>query len=236
MSEHRSRLARRSFLAKAGASAAAVGAAMGASSSLVAAQSAAPESARWQPARHAEDDWFDRIPGKHRFFFDTISPDGLGMALRFASNYYTANKDGYGLEATDLALVICVRHQSTGFAFTDAIWAKYGKPLADRIGFADPKTKAAPTVNVYQASGYGTSLPSNGSTLDAFIKRGGHLAVCQLSMRANAGVIARQTDGKADEIYQELAAHLVPNAHIAPAGIVAVNRAQERGYSLAYTG
>jgi len=35
---------------------------------------------------------------------------------------------------------------------------------------------------------------------------------------------------------EELAAHLVPNSHIVPAGIVAVNRAQERGYSFSYTG
>lgn len=236
MSERRSQLARRSFLAKAGAGAAAVGAAMGAGSSRLAAQSASPDGARWQPARHAEDDWFDRVPGKHRFFFDTTSADGLGMALRFAGNYFTANKDGYGLEAGDLALVICARHQATAFAYTDAMWAKYGKPLAERIGFADPKTKAAPSVNVYQASGYGTSLTNSGTTLDALIKRGVHLAVCQLSTRANAGFIARQTGGKADEIYEELAAHLVPNAHMVPAGIVAVNRAQERGYSFTYTG
>jgi intracellular sulfur oxidation DsrE/DsrF family protein len=37
----------------------------------------------------------------------------------------------------------------------------------------------------------------------------------------------------ADTIYNEMVANLVPNARIVPAGIVAVNRAQERGYSLA---
>lgn len=236
MSEQRNRLARRSFLAKAGAGAAAVGAAIGVSTPIVGAQSAAPAGAPFQPARHPEDDWFDKIPGKHRFFIDTMSVDGLGLALRFSSNFYTANKDGYGVEGGDLAVVICVRHQSTGFAFNDAMWEKYGKPLAERIDFTDPKTKSVPTVNVYQAAGYGTLLQSNGTTIDSFIKRGGHFAVCGLSARANAGVIARQTNGKADEIYQELAAHLVPNAHIVPAGIVAVNRAQEHGYSFAYTG
>jgi intracellular sulfur oxidation DsrE/DsrF family protein len=235
MSERRNRLARRSFLARAGAGAAAVGAAIGASAPAHAAQSAA-DSAPFRPARHAEDDWYDSIPGKHRFFIDTMTFDGLGLGLRFASNYYTANKDGYGLEPADLAVVICMRHQSTAFAFNDAMWAKYGKPLAERINFTDPKTKAVPTVNVYQAAGYGSLLESGNTTIDAIIKRGAHFAVCGLSMRANAAIVARQTGGKADEIYQELAAHLVPNAHIAPAGIVAVNRAQERGYSFAYTG
>ena len=236
MKERDLKLARRSFLSKAGVGAAALGAAIGAGGSPVRAQSGSPDAARWQPARHATDDWFDQVPGKHRFFFDTISPASLGQAIFFANNYTTANRTGYGLEPSELAIVICVRHHSTGFAFTDAMWAKYGKPLADRINFTDPKTSTAPIVNVFQASGYGAALTNSGVTLDSFIKRGGHLAVCQLSMRANSRAIASQTGGKAEEIYEELAAHLVPNSHIVPAGIVAVNRAQERGYSFSYTG
>ena len=39
--------------------------------------------------------------------------------------------------------------------------------------------------------------------------------------------------GKSD-IFKELTENLIPNAHMVPAGIVAVNRAQERGYSFAY--
>src|SRR3989338_8766061 len=95
MSERRPTLARRSFLSKAGAGAAAIGA----GSSPVRAQSASPDAARWQPERHTEDDWFDRVPGKHRMFWDTITPDGLGQAIFFSNNYLTANKNGYGLEA-----------------------------------------------------------------------------------------------------------------------------------------
>jgi hypothetical protein len=38
------------------------------------------------------------------------------------------------------------------------------------------------------------------------------------------------------DVYQELVAHLVPHGHIVSAGIVAVNRAQERGYTFAYVG
>jgi intracellular sulfur oxidation DsrE/DsrF family protein len=228
-------LARRSFLAKAGASAAAAGAVFGASTPIVGAQSAAPEGSRFQPARHAEDDWFDRIPGKHRQVFDTINPDGLGLAIFFSNNIYQGNKNGYGLEQGDVAVVIIARHQSTGFAFNDAMWAKYGKSLAGRIGFSDPKSHQPPTANVFMASGYGDALTNGGRTLEAALKNGVHLAVCQLSTRANAGVIARDTGGKAEDIYNELVANLLPNSHIVPAGIVAVNRAQEHGYTFIAT-
>jgi hypothetical protein len=39
--------------------------------------------------------------------------------------------------------------------------------------------------------------------------------------------------GSAGSIYNEIAANRVGNAHLVAAGIVAVNRAQERGYTLA---
>ena len=42
--------------------------------------------------------------------------------------------------------------------------------------------------------------------------------------------------GSADEIYKELTSNLIPNAHMVPAGVVAINRSQERGYSLQYVG
>src|ERR1700741_2122067 len=99
MSERRDRWARRLFLAKAGAGAAAAGAVFGANAPIVGAQSA--EGARVQPARHTEDDWFDKIPGKHRQVFDTINPDGLGLAIFFSNNIYQGNKNGYGLEQGD---------------------------------------------------------------------------------------------------------------------------------------
>jgi intracellular sulfur oxidation DsrE/DsrF family protein len=236
MSSENLRQARRSFLSRLGAGAAAFGgAAFGAGALPAQAQSSpAAVAGGWQPARHAEDDWFDRVPAQHRFFFDTTTPAALGSALFFANNYFTASRTGYGLADSDLAVVICVRHRSTPFAYSDAMWAKYGVPIAERAGFLDPRTNQAPTINAYQAAGYGGLLPNNGITLDAMIKRGVRLAVCQISTRGYATTIAGKTGGSVDDIYKELTEHLVPNSHLVPAGIVAVNRAQERGYSFAY--
>ena len=119
-----SRLARRSFLARLGVGAGVVGATVAGVPASAPAQAA---EAGWKPARHAQDDWYDKIPGVHRFLLDTSSPDSIGWALQFANNYYTANQDVYGLKESDLAVIIVARHKSTSFAYTDAIWAKYGK-------------------------------------------------------------------------------------------------------------
>src|ERR1700719_4026798 len=118
MRRARTRLARRSFISSLGAGATAFGAAFGAGALPARAQSEPADAAgRWRPASHAEDDWFDQVSAQHRFFFDTTTPEALGQAIFFANNYFTANKTGYGLADRDLAVVVCVRHKSTPFAF-----------------------------------------------------------------------------------------------------------------------
>src|SRR6187401_2513124 len=110
---------RRTFLSRLGIGAAAAGVTV-LTDRPAAAQSAAPSA--WHPGRHSEDDWLDRITGVHRLVFDTTTPAGFDNALRFASNYFTANKTGYGLNTDDLAVVIVARHNSTAFAYADTMW------------------------------------------------------------------------------------------------------------------
>jgi intracellular sulfur oxidation DsrE/DsrF family protein len=218
---------RRSFLARLSAGVTAFAAVL-AGERTIQGQSVAP--AKWQAERHEKDDWLDRLPGKHRLVFDTTTPDGLGDAIAFASNFMRVNRTDYGLQNDDLAVVIVVRHRSTPFAYNDEIWAKYGLPMASRVQFMDPKTKIAPKVNVYNSADYGAQLPNRGTTLDSLLKQGVQLAVCQVATRGIAGTIAEAT-GNTDAIYNELVASIGSGARMVPAGIVAVNRAQERGYS-----
>ncbi|MFN7914792.1 MAG: hypothetical protein U0Q55_05590 [Vicinamibacterales bacterium] len=226
-------LARRSFLSRIAAGAGAFGAAFAASSTAEAQSS--PSAAPFQPARHAEDDWFDQTTAKHRFFYDTTTPAGAAQALFFARNYFVANASGYKLADADLAQIICLRHGSTQFAFTDAMWAKYSAAFSERSGnFVDPKTKQIPTTNIMMVGGYGELMPNVNVTLDQMAKRGVRFAVCAMATRAAAQLAATKSGGNADAIFKELTENLVPGGHMVPAGIVAVNRAQERGYSFSY--
>jgi intracellular sulfur oxidation DsrE/DsrF family protein len=216
MSEKNSTVARRLFLTKVGAGMTVLGAATTAGIAEAAAQTA--EATRWQPERHAQDDWFDQIAGKHRLVFDTTEPTGLSSAMTYATNYYSASNSGYGLQNGDLAVVIIARHFSTPFAYNEAIWNKYGVQISDFV----QRGKEPSKTNTY------------GRQIATLTGRGAQLAVCQLATRAIAGSIARAVNGNADDIYNELTANLMPNSHLVPAGIVAVNRAQERGYSLVH--
>jgi intracellular sulfur oxidation DsrE/DsrF family protein len=216
--------ARRNFIARLGAAAAALtvgSASASAEGSQTSAEARASERpAAWQPARDVKDDWLEQIPGKHRLFFDTLTDGGLREARGFANNYFDASKSGYGLDASDLAVVLCLRHSATPFAFTDPFWAKYGTAIAESLKLADQK----PSTNPHRAQ------------LEALIKRGVHYAVCDMASHRFAGAIARKVDGDAEAVYKEMAANLIGNGHFVAAGIVAVNRAQERGYSIAYSG
>jgi len=62
------------------------------------------------------------------------------------------------------------------------------------------------------------------------------LAVCNVTLRAYVDIISKQTGAAPDAVRAELTAHLIGNAQIVPAGIVAVTRAQERGYMLVSIG
>ncbi len=232
MNETLSTLKRRGFLRRAGAGLAGIGAFAG-GGAVAAAQ--APGGAAWEPAVHAEDAWLDR-GAKHRLFLDSVSPNGFGTALLYANNFFNANRSGYALTDQDLGVAICARHNSTPFAFNDAMWAKYGGPMSESADFTDPKTKAAAKVNVYQASGYGGDLTSMGTTIDSLVGKGAQFAVCQLATRRIASLVAKATGQTVDAVLAELTSNLVGSAHMVPAGIVAVGRAQEHGYGFAYGG
>jgi hypothetical protein len=198
------------------------------------AQTPPRQDARWQPARHAQDDWYDQIPGKHRFVFDSTSPEGTGLAINnFINNFFTANET-YGLKNEDLAVVLVMRHLATPFAYNQAMWEKYGTAITQRTKYNDPTTNEPPKVNIYNRPGAANERGSR--QLDGLIARGVHLAVCQVSTRAYAGAIAMATGAKQDAVFEELAANLVSstNARLVPAGILAVNRAQERGYTFSF--
>ena len=210
---------RRSFLTRWNAGVAAIAAL--AAGGVARAQGKPAPALRFEPARHAQDDWMDQLPGKHRLVIDTATVDGFQDALLWASNFLLANRNEYGLQNEDIALIVVARHFSTSYAYNDDMWAKYGASLTGRPPSADSPAKEPPKANPSAAA------------LASLAKQGVQFAVCSMATRRLAGMVARAAGGTADTVFTELGANLVSNARLVPAGIVAVNRAQERGYTLA---
>jgi len=222
----RRKAGRRSLVKGMGAAAAAVAMA-GTRAGAEQAPPAAPPASRFMPARHPQDEWLDKPTGKHRVILDVTSAAGVPEALGFVGNILNGNKSGYGLEESDIAVVLCLRHYATLFAFTDAIWAKHGKAMADVVKYSDPKATEPPKVNPYNA-------PPR-TSLDAAIKRGVQIMVCDMASHRFARVLAGP-DGDAEAKYKEMAANMLPGSRFAAAGVIGVTRAQEYGYSVLHVG
>ena len=220
--------ARRSFVSGLGATVAAFAAGSG----IARAQTPAT---RFQPARHAQDAWLDAVPGKHRTFIDAATARGAAEAMLYANNLYESNKTGYSLAEGDIVVVACLRHFATAFAFNNTIWAKYGKLMSTMLEFTDPKTKEAPSTNLLFSADYGMALPNLGNTIDSVVKRGTRFAVCDMATHFFAAQVAMMSNQGPDAVYKELVANTIPNSHMVAAGVLAVNRAQEYGYTLLNT-
>jgi hypothetical protein len=209
--------ARRSLLGGIGAAALA-GVALG--SAQVAAQE---KSASFVPQRHALDAWMEALPGTHRVFIDSDSTAGGTNALRYASNIMNAHVNAYDGKDEDMAIIICYRHASTPLGFNDVMWEKYGKSFTTLGRITLKEGEATPSKNPQMA------------TIAQQAERGMHFAICNSASTMMAGVIARDTGQEASAVLAELVANTIPNGHMVPAGVMALTRAQEYGYSFLYS-
>jgi hypothetical protein len=190
--------------------------------------SAQTRSSDFEPTRHSIDAWMGELPGEHRAFIDTSTGMGGADALRYAFNILNAQGSAYGGEDSDFAMIVCYRHASTPFAYNDAMWAKYGETFYGLMQYADPATGVAPKVNLMTAGGP--------FSMGAITGRGVQIAICAAATQFISGQIAAATGASAEEVFDELVANAVPNSRFVSAGVMAVTRAQEYGYSLLYAG
>ena len=222
--ENRKRNDRRSLLT--GFGLAAAGAAVGVSSAVGAQEAAA----QGDIIRYPLDAWLDRKEVHHRVFIDSSRPLGAVEGLQYANNMLSAHVNAYGGKESDFAIAVCFRRFSTPLGWSSEAWNKYGKILDRVLQYPDPVTNEAFTANPGLMER--TDLPNRGNTITSLGERGVRFAVCDAATRVISGILARATEGDADEIYQELVASLVPNARFVPAGVLTATRAQEYGYSL----
>jgi hypothetical protein len=224
-------LRRRSVITGLGVAAAGAGLA----ATAARAQSGRRSSADFEPARHDLDAWMNQLPGSHRIFIDTATANGGAEGLIYTNNLYNAQVNAYSGKQSDLAMIICFRHLSTPFAYNDAIWAKYGEGLQSIMQFSDPATGKALMVNPMNTPGR-PDLPNFGITVDSLTAKGARVAICNAATQFVAGQLAQAAGKSADDVYQELVAGAIANSRFVPAGVMALTRAQEYGYSVLIAG
>ncbi|HEX8724015.1 MAG TPA: hypothetical protein VF737_01340 [Gemmatimonadaceae bacterium] len=178
------------------------------------------------------DHWLDALTGKHRQIFDVLSPGKASDGTAFARNFMNANNDGYALADSDVNAVVSFRHAAFAMGLNDAMWSKY--QLGALLGYDDPNGGKPATRNT--ALGSAGDDRKSSASLSALHSRGVVFTVCGMAMGFFSGQAATKagTDGKT--VLADFRANLVPGAVEVVAGVIAVNRAQERGLSYVYVG
>jgi intracellular sulfur oxidation DsrE/DsrF family protein len=220
---------RRAFLESVTLGAAALAASMTAAP-MVSAMAESAARRRTGSAGPWSDAWLDGIKGTHKQFFDGVTIND-GFAMVFAANFLNLNKEAYGLTDHDLTAVVGLRHLAMLMALTDPMWEKYG--IGKAFNITDPATKAIATRNPFLRK---EGMPFPGSEIPAIMSRGVIFTVCNVALTVLSGKVASAANVSADEAKKEWTAGIVPGMTIVPVGVLAVNRAQEKGCTYCYGG
>jgi intracellular sulfur oxidation DsrE/DsrF family protein len=218
---------RRSFLTRVAAGAAVVGVAP-TLAAIGCAPAAAPASA---PTGDELDTWFDAMKAPYKVIYDCVQASGGTDGILFARNFMKYSQDKLGTKDPDMNVVVSFRHFATPYGYADAMWAKYPQ-FAELLKVQDPTTKKPAARNIPL---HDNVEDQEGASLPALAARGVHFIVCGAATEFIANLLAGKT-GDAKAIEAELAANLVPNARMVPAGVVGVQRAQKAGFAYTFAG
>lgn len=179
-----------------------------------------------------DEAWLKRLTGKHRQVFDAVSPNE-GWALIFAANFIKLNMEAYGLQQSDVTAVVGLRHMAAPLALNDAMWSKY--KLGEMLKIEDKATHAPATRNVFSHVSAG-DMPMPGAGLDDLLAKGAVVTCCNLAITVLSGMAASAAGLPPEGAKAEWTANLVPGVVVVPAGVLAVNRAQENRCTYCYAG
>jgi hypothetical protein len=215
---------RRSFLARAAAASPALAVALGGGAFI-------PSIAGAAPSPDEMDRWYAGMKGSNKAIYDCTSANSAPDGVMFAHNLIKYSASKLGTKLDDISVVVCFRHFGTPFGYNDAMWAKY-TALGEFLKVEDPGTKKPATRNWLLHELVEGEAQNN---LPGLAERGVKFAVCGAATEFIAKLLAGDK-GNASAIESELAANLIPGAKMAPAGVVALQRAQKAGFAYTYAG
>jgi hypothetical protein len=198
---------------------------------LAAAASSRASAVTFASAEDELDSWFAAMKGSYKVIYDCVNPPGGPDGIMFALNFMKYSHDKLGTQDADMSVIVSFRHFATPYGYTDAMWAKYPQ-LAALLKVDDPATKKPAARNIPL---HDEVLGMAGANIPGIVARGARFTVCGAATEFIAGALAGP-GGDAKAIEAELAANLVPNARMVPAGVVGVQRAQKAGFAYTYAG
>lgn len=185
-----------------------------------------------QPGDSPHDRWLDGLKAPHRQLFD-FNAHGDGIGLIHMHNFVETHKAAYGATERDINVVGTCYGGTTPLAWNDAMWAKY--QIGKALNITDPATKAPLTRNWFNRPQSGDPVFFAGmlaaASMENLTKRGATFLMCNNAFRMWVGRLAEMGLGKPEEIEPDIRANLLPGIVTVPAMVIAVNRAQRKGFT-----
>lgn len=175
------------------------------------------------------------VQAPHRHLFAAVKLDGgeVLAAMRNTLNAYT----DIGTPLRDVAPVAVLYHGAAVLlGFDDAMWDRYLIPLSAAVPKASGLAKDF--ASVYDGKKRGNPcLHKTGGRADSSIETlaaeaNARFFLCNNATQGFARFVAAHLKKPPAAVYADLAAHLVPNASLVPAGVWAVHAVQEHKYTL----
>ncbi|HZT34366.1 MAG TPA: hypothetical protein VFA15_00490 [Nitrososphaera sp.] len=175
------------------------------------------------------------VSSKHKQVFQSVGPlliaPGIASVYMHMQNAMNAYEFSLGLgKLSTLAVLI---GPSIVYALNDDMWQKYD--IAKNLG---PEAALAPT-NVYYVADSNLDLSAkpddpNGVYQDwsaqAVLKRGGAFFVCHNATTGAAYMLAEKSGSDGATVLADFKKNLLPGFIMVPAGVAAVQQAQENGW------
>lgn len=176
------------------------------------------------------------VPAPHRHLFAAVTLDG-GEVFGAMRNTLNAYSD-IGTPLRDVHPVAVLYHGlAVLLGFDDSMWNQYFIPLRAALAEIDGAV-AKDFASVYDGKKRGNpSLHKTGGRDDASIETlaaeaNARFFLCNNATQGFSRFIATHLKKSSVAVYTDLAAHLVPNASLVPAGVWAVHAVQEHKYTL----
>jgi len=205
---------RRRFLGSVGAALASIG--LGLPSVAGGAEVLAGAS---DPSTH--DAWMKPLKGKHRQIFHTTVAGDVAMLM--ANNFLDAYSEEFGAKPGEANAIVGIHGGALSMGFNNAAWAKYS--LGKGGGITDPATKEPAAKNIFASGGR--------LGIEESQKRGIVFLMCNTALRMRSRAIATERNETYETVYEDLKASRLPGMILVPALVVAINRAQEAGFTYA---
>ena len=182
------------------------------------------------------DEWFKQIKGKHRIVFDAPEPNEI---FPFAwPRIFLVTNAATGTPENDCSVLVVLRHTAIPYVMEDRLWSKYN--FGEVFKAEDPKTKKPSIRNPFWKPKQGDfNIPGVGVVpigINELQDSGVAFCVCDMALTVYSGVVAQQLNLDAAEVKKDWLSGILPGIKVVPAGIWALDRAQEHGCSYCFAG